>query len=271
MTYLEKINEGLAYLKNQLGDLKPETAIVLGSGLGDFVEYLEILKTFSFSIIPHMQSGNVVGHKKELSIGLINKKPVLLMNGRIHYYEGNSMKDVTYPIRLFQGLGIKNLILTNAAGGLIGQVGQLMLIEDHLSFFCPSPLIGENLDDFGNRFPDATNIYSRKLRTLVKRIAKKEDIFLNEGVYGYMTGPMYETPSEIRALKILGADAVGMSTVPEAIVAAHEKMKVMGISCVTNMAAGITGNPLSHQEVIKVTKQVANSFKRLLKKIIEEI
>ena len=271
MTYLDEINEGIAYLKNELGDIKPEIAVVLGSGLGDFAEELQVIKKLSFNEIPHMKSGSVIGHKKELIIGRLGNKSVLLMNGRVHYYEGNSMKAVTYPIRLFQGLGIKNLILTNAAGGLIGEVGQLMLINDHLSFFCPNPLIGENLEIFGDRFPDATNIYSSELRTIVKAIAKREDIYLNEGVYGYMTGPMYETPSEIKALKILGADAVGMSTVPEAIVAAHGRMKVIGIFCVTNMASGITGNPLSHLEVIEVTKKVSNSFKRLIKNIIEEV
>lgn len=271
MTYADKIKEGIGFLKNELAGLTPETAIVLGSGLGSFSEEINIFKRLSFKEIPHFKSGYVKGHNKELIIGKLGQKTIVLMNGRIHYYEGNTMADVTYPIRVFQGLGIKNLILTNAAGGLIGDVGQLMLIKDHLSFFCPNPLIGENLDEFGERFPDASNIYTQSLRAMAKKVAEKLAVPLNEGVYGYMTGPMYETPSEIKALRLLGADCVGMSTVPEAIVAAHGKTNVIGISCITNMAAGITGDVLSHEDVIAVTKKVSDSFKSLLKGLVKEV
>ena len=271
MTYYEKILEGTEFLKEKLGGMTPTAAIVLGSGLSSFVEEVDIKAEIPFSSIPHFKTSSVEGHGNKLVVGDIAGKRLLVMVGRIHYYEGYTMEEVTYPIRLFTSLGIPNLILTNAAGGMKGEPGQLNLISDHLSFFCPTPLRGENMTAFGERFPDATSIYTPELRQLGKGIGEKLGIIVGEGVYAYMTGPMYETPAEIRSLALLGADMVGMSTVPEAMVAAHGGMKVLGISCITNMAAGISGKPLNHNEVIEVSKRVEADFKSLIAHIVREI
>lgn len=264
MTYYEKILEGSYLLKEKLKGEIPDVAIILGSGLSSFADEVDVEGEISFSEIPHFKTSSVAGHGNKMIWGKIEDKKVLVMVGRIHYYEGYTMEEVTYPIRLFTDLGIPNLILTNAAGGMKGEPGQLNIIMDHLSFFCPTPLRGENLVAFGERFPDASTIYTPRLRELAHETGEELGINIGEGVYAYMTGPMYETPAEIKSLSILGADMVGMSTVPEAIAAAHGGLKVLGISCITNMAAGISGEPLSHSEVIEVTKRVEKDFKALI-------
>lgn len=264
MTYLEEIEEAAKYLRPFIKEDIPEAAVVLGSGLSSFGEKLTDIISIPFKEIPFFKSPKVSGHGQEILLGKIGEKNILIMKGRIHYYEGYSMLEATFPIRVFQKLGIKKLILTNAAGGLKGNPGDLMLIKDHLSFFCPNPLRGANLDEFGERFPDATNIYSERLRTLAKEVGARDGLNLLEGVYAFMTGPTYETPSEIKALGILGADCVGMSTVPEALVASHGKMEVLAVSLITNAAAGVTAATLSHQEVIAVGKLAEKNFGKLI-------
>ena len=245
----------------------PETAIVLGSGLGLFAEELENKIVIPYKEIPHFPESTVVGHAGELIYGKINYTPVLVMNGRFHYYEGYDIAQVTFPVRIFAKMGIKNLILTNAAGGInLNYVpGDLMIISDHINFSGVSPLRGKNLDEFGPRFPDMSNVYDKNILRIIEESSGELGVNINEGVYAYLQGPNYETPSEIKALRTLGADAVGMSTVPEAIVARHSGLRVAAISCITNMAAGILAIPLSHDEVKETAELVSNKFINLIK------
>jgi purine-nucleoside phosphorylase len=214
----------------------------------------------------------VEGHAGKLVAGKLGGRPVLAMKGRFHHYEGYDIQQVVFAIRVFKLLGMDNLIVTNAAGGINKDFkpGDLMIIRDHISFFAPSPLRGKNLSEFGVRFPDMSQAYDRKLVEYGRSTAQALHMEVREGVYAFAQGPMYETPSEIRALGILGADAVGMSTVPEVITAKHAGMKVLGISCITNMAAGILDQPLNHEEVMKTAKDVENKFTSLVKKLVEQ-
>lgn len=252
--------------------MEPEIGIILGSGLGDFAETIEEAVRISYADIPGFRQSGVQGHSGELIFGKIRGKKIVAMKGRIHYYEGFDIKDVVFPVKTLCALGIEKLIVTNAAGGVNESFdpGDLMLIDDHINFNGKNPLIGPNEGD-GDRFPDMSYAYAPDLLKRAEEIAKRLKIAYRRGVYMYMTGPSYETPAEIRMASILGADAVGMSTVPEVIVANHRRVKVIGISCITNMAAGILDQPLEHDEVLEISKRVAEDFKRFVTAIIEEI
>ena len=254
-------------------DFKPETALVLGSGLGDYADGIKIEATVDYNDIQGFPISTVAGHRGRLVFGYVSDVPVVIMQGRVHYYEGYDISDVVLPIRLMYLCGAKTLILTNAAGGVNFDYrpGDFMLIKDHITTFVPSPLIGNNIDELGERFPDMSDVYDEKLRIIVKNTAKRLNIPLREGVYLQLTGPNYETPAEIRMCRALGADAVGMSTACEAMAANHMGMRVCGISCITNMAAGMNQVPLSHSEVQKTAERVARQFKQLITAVISDI
>lgn len=251
----------------------PETAVVLGSGLGFMAELVEDRVEFPYSQIPGFPVSTVATHAGKMVCGRLADKAVLLMNGRYHYYEGHSMEDVVFPIRVLHLLGVRNLLLTNAAGGINREfsAGGVMLITDHIKLMGDSPLRGLNLDEFGVRFPDMTHAYSPRLLELARQVAREQNIDLKEGVYAYAAGPQYETPAEVRTLGIWGADAVGMSTVPEVIAAHHCGMEVMGISCITNMAAGITGQPLNDEEVNRVAHDNRDKLSALIQGVLQKI
>ena len=265
-------DETVKYLKKKVKNI-PEIAIILGSGLGSLSDEVENKTVISYKDIPSFPISTVPGHKGELIFGTLNNVPVIVMNGRFHYYEGYDLKETTYPIRIFKLLGVKTLILTNAAGGinLKFKKGDLMIIEDQLSFFAESVLRGPNLDEFGERFIDMSNVYNKDYIKLLKPIMKKITGKSLTGVYAYMKGPTFETPAEIRALRTLGADAVGMSTVPEAVVARHCGIDCIGITCITNMAAGISNEKLSHEEVKETASQVENNFKQVIKELLKKL
>jgi purine-nucleoside phosphorylase len=272
MDILKKIKEAASYICENT-KYKPEIGIILGSGLGDIAEEIEDREVYEYKDIPNFPVSTVKGHRGRLVIGKFQGKVVLAMQGRFHYYEGYSMDQVTFPVRVMTLLGIKNLIVTNAAGAvnLNYKPGQLMLIKDHINLSFNNPLIGKNMDEFGERFPDMSNAYDKIFRNAVKEIAKKYDIDIQEGVYVCMSGPSYETPAEINMIRTIGGDAVGMSTVPEVIVANHSKIKVIGISCMTNMAAGVLDKPLNHKEVIETSRIAGENFKKLIRGIISEL
>lgn len=246
-------------------DFVPDVALVLGSGLGDYADGIKIEATLDYSEIEGFPISTVLGHKGRFVFGYVGDVKVVIMQGRVHYYEGYKMEDVVLPIRLMKLMGAKILFLTNAAGGVNFDyhAGDFMLISDQICM-APSPLIGENADELGVRFPDMSNIYDRELREIVRNAAKDLEIPLQEGVYIQLTGPNYESPAEIRMVRTLGADAVGMSTACEAIAANHAGMKVVGISCISNLACGITENPLTHAEVQETADRVAPLFKKLV-------
>jgi len=268
----EKFVEASEYIKARIENI-PDTVIVLGSGLNSIVSDMDIKVSMDYKDIPHFSTSTVEGHKGELIYGELNYAPVLIMNGRIHYYEGYDVDQITFPIRVFKTLGVKNIILTNAAGGinLDYAPGDFMVIRDHINFSGISPLRGKNLDEFGVRFPDMTTVYDEEYMALTEQIACELGIIFNEGVYAYLQGPSYETPSEIKALRIMGADAVGMSTVPEAVVARHCGLRVIGISCITNMAAGILKSPLTHEEVQETSNLVKDKFINWIKLLIRAL
>lgn len=247
-------------------DFKPEIAIVLGSGLGDYADRIEQVATLDYSDIEEFPVSTALGHKGRFVFGYIEKVPVVIMQGRVHYYEGYDITDVVLPIRLMGLLGAKVLFLTNASGGMMDgmEVGDLMLINGHITSFVPSPLIGQNIDELGVRFPDMSDVYATELRDIIKKVAAVSEVPLKEGVYVQTTGPNYETPQEIKMYKMLGADAVGMSTAVEAMVANHMGMKVCGISCISNLAAGISPNPLTHEEIQIAADMAAPRFRKLV-------
>ena len=266
--YLETVN----FIKEKVKDI-PKIAIVLGSGLGSLADEIENKIVIPYKDIPNFPISTVQGHKGELIIGTINSVPIIAMNGRFHYYEGYDLKEVTFPIRVFSKLGVKTLILTNAAGGINMnfQKGDLMIIEDQLSFFAESVLRGKNEDEFGERFIDMSNVYDKEYIKILKPIMKEITGKCHTGVYAYMKGPTFETPAEIRALRTLGADAVGMSTVPEAVVARHSGIKCIGITCITNMAAGINNEILSHEDVKEAALKAEANFKNVVKELLTKI
>ena len=265
MELQNKINAAAAYILAHIS-LRPTVGMVLGSGLGDFADTLENPIRIPYSEIPNFPIPTIPGHAGALVFGRKQGKDVVVLQGRIHYYEGLSQKEITLPIRVLAALGVKQLVLTNACGGVNTSFtpGDLMLISDHINYSGSNPLIGPNLDSFGPRFPDCSDIYTARLRKVIREKAETAGISLQEGVYAMYSGPNYETPAEIRMFRILGADTVGMSTVPEALVAAHCGMEVVGISCITNMAAGILPQKLSHAEVTEVAARVHDKFQRLL-------
>lgn len=269
-TELRLIDSAADYLR-PYWTRQPRLAIVLGSGLGAMADAVSRAVSVDYSDIPGFAAATVAGHHGRLVIGDWDEVPVVVMQGRFHYYEGHDLPAVVRPMRVLQRLGVTTVILTNAAGGLDPDMapGDLMLLSDHLGFFSESPLRGPNLDLFGERFIDQTQVYDRALRRIAIESAARLGLPLREGVYAYSRGPQYETPAEIRALRLLGADAVGMSTVPEAIVARHGGQRVVAISCISNMAAGMLDQPLNHQEVMEVGQRVANRTIRLLSAMIE--
>lgn len=254
-------------------DFIPKIALVLGSGLGNYADHIETVNIIDYSSIDGFPQSTVAGHKGRFIFGYDNGVPVVIMQGRVHFYEGYEMSDVVLPIRLMKMLGAEVLFLTNASGGINKnfKAGDFMLITDHISNFVKSSLIGENIDELGARFPDMSEVYDKSLRDIIKNTAEKNDIELQEGVYIQLTGPNYETPAEVRMCGILGADAVGMSTVCEAMAANHMGMKICGISCISNMASGISETPLNHKEVQETADRKAPLFRKLVSESIKEI
>jgi len=269
--YKQQIEEAAAYLKAHLP--KPDLAVVLGSGLAALADMIEDPVTVSYEDIPHFPSTGVIGHAGKLICGKVGGKTIFAFSGRFHYYEGHDPSVVVLPMRVLHCLGCDTVILTNAAGGvnMDFSAGDLMLIRDHINFMGYNPLRGANLDDFGPRFPDMSAIYNKQLGELCKQVADEQGFLLQEGVYCGFCGPSYETPAEIRMTRIIGGDAVGMSTVPEAIVAAHMGMRVLGVSCITNMAAGVTDQPLSHEEVFANGKRAEKRFSALVAEVIRRM
>ena len=247
-------------------NFQPKVALVLGSGLGDYGDNIDIRYRVDYAEIDNFPISTVEGHQGRFLFGYIKDVPVVVMQGRIHYYEGYSMSDVVLPIRLMHLMGAEILMLTNSSGGLNPDFvpGDLMMITDQISTFVPSPLIGKNIDELGTRFPDMTHIYDRSLQQMIRDVAKDMNFSLKEGVYIQFTGPNYESPAEVQMARLLGADAVAMSTACEAVAAKHMGMKICGISCISNMAAGITGQPLSHEEVKAAGERVAPVFSKLV-------
>lgn len=272
MELQQQIRSAAEYILSRVA-YRPTVGMVLGSGLGDFADTLEDAVRIPYSEIPNFPVPTAPGHVGALVFGKKMGREVVVLQGRIHFYEGLPQQVITLPTRVLAAIGVKTLVLTNAAGGvnLDYGPGTLMLISDHINFSGANPLIGPNLDEFGPRFPDVSDLYTARLRRRVKEAAAKEGITLGEGVYMMFSGPNYETPAEVRMAKIVGADAVGMSTVPEALVAAHCGMEVLGISCITNIAAGLSDQKLDHSEVLQIADRVHGTFHRLLEIILQVI
>ena len=266
------MKETIDYIQNKIKTFKPKLGIILGSGLGDFADNIEGVR-IKYSDIPGFETSTVAGHKGQLVFGEVFGKNTVIMQGRYHFYEGYNVKDVVYPIKILKLLGVKSLIITNAAGGLNTdfEKGSLMLIEDHINFTAQNPLIGANDETLGERFPDMGEIYSKDLIKLAKKVSEKLGIKLEQGVYIGVTGPSYETPSEVRMFKMLGASAVGMSTVNEAIYANYLGLKILGISCITNFASGLSREKLTHKDVVETANKVKSDFKNLIKEIVKEL
>ena len=250
-----------------------DVAIVLGSGLGDFADQIAGATTIPYADIPHWPASRVIGHAGKLVCGTVSGRKVVVLSGRVHHYEGHDMQTVTFAMRVMGRLGVPRVILTNAAGGISPNCsrGALMVIDDHINFMGNNPLVGPNDERFGVRFPDMTHVYSPRLRAIADEAAQALGIVIQHGVYIAVLGPSYETPAEIRAFRTLGADAVGMSTAPEAIVARHMHMEVLGISCITNPAAGVFPEPLHHDEVMETARQVKGQFIALLEGIVGRV
>ncbi len=261
------------YLRGRLGSFTPKVAMVLGSGLGYMAEKVENAISVPFYAIPYFRRSTAPGHAGRMVFGKLNGQNVAVMQGRFHHYEGYSFEEVTFPIRVLRLLGAERLIVTNAAGciNMDWKAGDLMLIEDHMKFTLDSPLCGPNIPEFGPRFPDSSYNYTPVLRAIAREVAKEHGVTLREGVYMYMPGPQYESPAEIRACRILGADAVGMSTVPEVIVARHCGMEVLGITLLTNMAAGILDQPLTEEEVLTAAEEGKEKFSGVILGVLEKM
>ena len=270
---LGRLDASVAWIRGKR-DGTPRVGLVLGSGLGSFAAKLKNRIAFPYEEIPHFPvPSGIVGHAGELVLGDVERTSVAVLSGRVHFYEGRPMSEVVFPARVLARLGVSAVVLTNAAGGIrrTFKPGDLMLIADHINAFGTNPLIGPNEDSLGPRFPDMSAVYDAALRKLAKQTARKLGVPLREGVYLGTTGPSYETPAEIRACRVIGADAVGMSTVPEAIALRHAGVRVLGISTITNMAAGILPQPLDHAEVLATTKRVGKRFVRLLTALVPDI
>lgn len=271
-TLMNHVNETVQYIYGRTA-YRPEIAIILGSGLGSLGDKLLDADVIPYEELPHWKSSTAPGHNGRLIFGMLGGKQVVCMQGRLHYYEGYTMEDTTYPIRVMAKLGIKNLLLSNAAGGINTEFtpGTLMLITDHINFLGRNPLMGPNEADFGVRFCDMSYAYAPRLREIALKAASELGQHLEQGVYVATTGPSYETPAEIRMFRIWGASAVGMSTVPEVIVANHSGMNVMGISCITNMAAGVLDQKLTEEEVLETGARVGAEFQALMTRIVEKL
>jgi purine-nucleoside phosphorylase len=268
-TYYDRVAEAATWIRARTPGL-PSAAVVLGSGLGAFADRVADRRHFDYGDIPHWPPASVIGHAGRLVIGTVRSRSVAVLAGRAHYYEGHDLLTVTFATRVLGLLGVKVLVLTNAAGGVNTSFSQgaLMIVDDHLNLMGGNPLVGPNDDRFGPRFPDMTEVYPRRLRAIADEAAAAAGIPVAHGVYAALHGPSYETPAEIRYLRTIGADAVGMSTVPEAIVARHMGMEVLGISCITNMAAGVLPQPLDHGEVMATAARVGGQFMALLEGIL---
>lgn len=268
----KKVKTTIDFINEKTNNFKPEIGIILGSGLGDFVDNFEYV-SMPYSEIPGFETSTIQGHAGKLVFAEISGKRVVLMQGRYHFYEGHLMQSIAYPVKVMKKLGVKTLIITNAAGAINKKFkpADLMIITDHINLMGTNPLIGLNDEDFGTRFPDMSEVYKKDLIKIAEKSAKEIRIHVQKGVYAACTGPSYETPSEIKMLRKMGADAVGMSTAPEAIIANYCGIKVLGISCLTNYAAGIQKTPLSHQEVIESANIAKEKFQSLLLKILEKI
>lgn len=269
---LAKIKEAASYIRAQY-PAKPEIGLILGSGLGVLADLAENAVVIPYSDIPHFPVSTVEGHAGELLLGTVEGRHVMLMKGRFHLYEGYKVETISFPVRVMKELGVSTLLVTNAAGGVNTsfQPGDLMLIKDHLNLTSRNPLMGPNIDELGVRFPDMSEAYSRRLGAIAKNVAQEQGIPLREGIYAGLLGPSFETPAEIRMLRTLGADAVGMSTVSEVIVARHAGIEVLGFSCISNMAAGILDQPLTHEEVMETTERVKQTFLKLILGIVPMI
>lgn len=261
------------FLGERLGDFIPEVAMILGSGLGYMGDQVENPIAIEYAAIPHFKASTAPGHQGRLVFGVLEGQNVAVMQGRMHHYEGYSYEEVTYAVRVLRLLGCQTMIVTNAAGCVRAdwQAGDLMLITDHIKLFSPSPLRGENLPDLGPRFPDASYLYTPALQDLARQTAREEGIVLREGVYFYCYGPQYETPAEVRAARILGGDAVGMSTAPEVVVAGHCGMQVLGVTLLSNMASGILDQPLSEQEVLDAGAAARETFSAFLRACLRKL
>jgi purine-nucleoside phosphorylase len=271
-TFTHQLEEAAKYIRERLTE-EPEIGLILGSGLGILADLIEQPITIRYKEIPHFPVSTVVGHAGELVAGKVAGRSVIVMKGRFHLYEGYGVEKVTFPVRVMKLLGVSKLIVTNAAGGVNRSYvpGDLMVISDHINLLGRNPLVGPNLDRFGIRFPDMTEAYSKRMRKLLHETAEELGMKLQEGVYVALLGPTYETPAEIRMMQAIGADAVGMSTVPEVIVARHAGIEVLGISCITNMAAGILDQPLDHSEVMETAERVKEQFLNLVLHVIPKL
>jgi len=269
MKLFEQIAEAVDFITSK-SSLKPEVGVILGSGLGEFAESLEDKTIIPYESIPHFKQVSVKGHAGRLVIGRIGGRPAAVMQGRYHYYEGHDIDEVVFPVRVLCRLGIKSLLLTNASGGInrLLEPGDLMIIRDHINMMGINPLMGPNDDRLGPRFPDMSTVYDPQLSDKIAAAMQAQGLGVKRGVYLALTGPSYETPAEINMLSVWGADAVGMSTVPEAITARHMNVAVAGISCVCNLAAGISKTPLSHKEVTETADRVKEPFKKLLTTVL---
>lgn len=267
----EKVNHCLKSVR-KVTDFVPKVAIVLGSGLGDYANDIKVEAEIDYHDIEGFPVSTVPGHAGKFIFGYVGSVPVVCMKGRVHYYEGYDMSDVVLPARLMKMMGAEILFLTNASGGINQsfKAGSFMMITDHISTFVPNPLMGPNIEEFGTRFPDMSHVYDEGLQEILRETAKENGIHLNEGVYIQFTGPSFESPAEIRMAKTLGADAVGMSTVVEAIAANHMGMRICGVSCVCNLAAGISPTPLTHDEVQQAANEAAPKFKKLLTESVKK-
>jgi len=271
-TLTHQLEDAAKYIRERLTE-EPEIGLILGSGLGILADLIEQPITIRYEEIPHFPVSTVVGHAGELVAGKVAGRSVIVMKGRFHLYEGYGVEKVTFPVRVMKLLGVSKLIVTNAAGGVNRSYvpGDLMVISDHINLLGRNPLVGPNLDRFGIRFPDMTEAYSKRMRKLLHETAEELGMKLQEGVYVALLGPTYETPAEIRMMQAIGADAVGMSTVPEVIVARHAGIEVLGISCITNMAAGILDQPLDHSEVMETAERVKEQFLSLVLHVIPKL
>jgi len=267
-----KLENAIKVIKDRISDFNPEIGIILGSGLGELAdEYNQV--AIDYKDIPGFEASTVLGHKGRLVFAEINGKKVVMMQGRFHFYEGHSIQKVVFPIKVMKKLGVKTVIITNAAGGVNASFNpsDLMIITDHINFMGQNPLVGQNDDTMGVRFPDMSEIYTPEYVELTKKVGRILGIDLQEGIYMALSGPSYETPAEVRMARTIGADAVGMSTVPEAMVAAWAGMKVIGISCICNSAAGVSTVGLSHDDVINAANKAKDKFKKLVKEVIKNL
>jgi purine-nucleoside phosphorylase len=269
MSYYDQVSEAAEAIRKRVKEI-PAIGVVLGSGLGDFANSITDTVTIGYGDLPHWPASNVIGHEGKLVVGTSRGKTIAALAGRVHLYEGHDVRTVVFAVRALGLLGVKTLILTNAAGGINTSFSQgaLMAIDDHINLTGANPLAGPNEDRFGPRFPDMTEVYSARLREIADRAAKAINLPLAHGIYVALLGPSYETPAEIRYLRAIGADAVGMSTVPEALAARHMGLAVLGISCITNMAAGVLPQPLDHAEVMETARRIRGQFIALLEGVI---